>query len=244
MTAIERYQENVMEIIGKVFSEQAEILEKTARLMSECVSSGHMVYAFGTGHAHILSEELFYRAGGLAAVTPILDEKLMLHISASGSTELERRSGYATELLEKYGIRPGDMMLIFSNSGRNTAPVEMALEAKKRGAVTVALTNKRHSLGCQPRKPYGKRLLEVADIVIDNGGIPGDASMDVGLAYRVGATSTVIGAALLEAIESRCVEIAVEKKAPVDVFSSSNVDGGDQINEAILEKYRPLVDIL
>ena len=244
MSAIDRYHSNLQSILTSVFTEQRETLEKVASLLCDCVTSGHFLYLFGTGHAHILAEEMFYRAGGLAAVIPILDEPLMLHRSASGSTNLERQTGYASKLLAKYKMTAGDMLLVCSNSGRNTVPVEMAVEAKAKGVTVIALTNVRHSQSCTPRNPMNLRLMEAADIVLDNGGCIGDASMEVGLPYKVGATSTAVCAAMLQAIESRCVELAVEKGLPIDVFSSSNVDSGDAINAKILEKYQPLIDIL
>ena len=139
MSAIELYQHTLQQILDRVFDEQGENLEKVAARLCDCVTSGHFLYIFGTGHAHILAEEMFYRAGGLAAVIPILDEELMLHVSASGSTTLERQAGYAAKLLEKYNLGTGDMLIVCSNSGRNAVPVEMAAEARKRGAFVVDL---------------------------------------------------------------------------------------------------------
>ncbi len=244
MNAIESYKCGLQQILDKVFDEQGEKLEMVAARLCDCVTSGHFLYVFGTGHAHILAEEMFYRAGGLAAVIPILDEPLMLHVSASGSTALERQAGYAAKLLEKYTLGSGDMLIVCSNSGRNAVPVEMAVEARKRGAFVVALTNVRHGQSCSPRNALNLRLMDVADMVLDNGGCIGDAAIDVGLAYKVGATSTAVGAAMLQAIGSRCVEIAIQSHREIDVFSSSNVDNGDAVNERILQKYKPLVDML
>lgn len=244
MSAIEVYKCGLQQILDRVFAEQREKLEMVAAKLCDCVTGGHFLYLFGTGHAHILAEEMFYRAGGLAAVIPILDEALMLHVSASGSTALERQAGYAAKLLEKYKLGPGDMLIVCSNSGRNAVPVEMAVAARKRGAFVVALTNVKHSQSCSPRNALNLRLLEVADVVLDNGGCIGDAAIDVGLVYKVGATSTAIGAAMLQAIAGRCVELAVQSQRDIDVFSSSNVDNGDAINERILQKYQPLIDKL
>ncbi len=244
MSAIDFYRENLQRILDTVFTEQKDKLEEAASRLCDCVTGGHMLYLFGTGHAHILAEEMFYRAGGLAAVVPILDEPLMLHKSASGSTALERQTGYAAKLLEKHPMGAGDMLIVCSNSGRNTVPVEMAVAAREKGVYVIALTNVAHSQSCTPRNPMNLRLMEAADMVLDNGGCIGDASVDAGLPYKVGATSTAVCAAMLQAIESRCVEIAVQTGRAIDVFSSSNVDSGDAINARILEKYKPLIDIL
>lgn len=244
MTAAERYYSNIQNVLQDAFERQKNLLEDVARKMCVCVTSGNMLYIFGTGHAHMLAEELFYRAGGLAAVTPILDEKLMLHVSASGSTEVERQPGYARELLKQYPVDRGDILIICSNSGRNAVPVELAVLAKQRGALTIALTNVRHSQSCEPRNQMHRRLMEVVDIVLDNCGAVGDASIKMPDGRVCGATSTVAGAALLESLVCRCVELAQEEKKRIDVFSSSNVDTGDEINEAIVKAYQARVKCL
>lgn len=244
MTMIYRYWENLRQIMERAFETQKEALERAARAVCDCATSGHMLYTFGTGHAHMLAEELFYRAGGLAAVMPVLDEKLMLHVSASQSTEWERREGYAEALLDDCGLGRGDVLIVCSNSGRNAVPVEMAVLARERGATVIALTNVRHSQSVSPRNSRGLRLMEAADVVLDNGGCVGDASMDVGIGRNVGATSTAVGAALLEAMVCRCVELAVERGRKIDVYSSSNVDAGDAINEAIVSAYRARIRCL
>ena len=244
MNAMQRYAENLRAILERAFTEQKDVMEEIARRMCACVTGGHMVYLFGTGHAHILAEEMFYRAGGLAAVRPILDDRLMLHVSASGSTQAEREPGCAARLLAETDMGAGDMLIVCSNSGRNAAPVELALLAREKGVCVVALTNLAHSRSCAPRNPEGLRLFEAAEFVLDNCGAIGDASVDAGLPYRVGATSTAVGAALLEAIECRCVELAVEQGLPIDVFSSSNVDAGDEINEKIIARYQSRIPML
>ncbi len=244
MNAIDRFADNLQAVTARAFAQQRDIMEEIARRMCECVTGGHLVYLFGTGHAHILAEEMFYRAGGLAAVRPILDEKLMLHKSASGSTLAEREPGCAARLMAGTDMGKGDMLIVCSNSGRNAAPVELALLARERGVCVIALTNIAHSRSCAPRNPENLRLYEAADLVLDNCGAIGDASVDVGLPYLAGATSTAVGAALLQAIECRCVELAVEKGLEIDVFSSSNVDNGDEINEKIIKKYRQRIPML
>lgn len=244
MSAINSYYRKVMDLLEQSFSRQEEALEKVATSVYTCLTAGGMLYVFGTGHAHLLAEELFYRAGGLAAVLPILDDQLMLHKSATGSTHAERRSGYAQNLLNKYPISPKDVLIICSNSGRNSVPVEMAVLAKERGIKVIALTSVQHSLSCQARNAYNLRLLDVADIVLDNFGTIGDASLEMTDGRRCGATSTVIGAALLEAIVCRSVELAIENGKSIDVYASSNIDAGDKKNEGIIEHYQSRIPIL
>ncbi|MBQ8159263.1 MAG: SIS domain-containing protein [Clostridia bacterium] len=241
MSAIDTYYGKLSEIIRHVFESQTEQMEAAAQRIAACFMQGHMLYTFGTGHAHLLSEELFYRAGGPAQVCPILDERLMLHLSASASSQWERKSGYALEVLGRYGVQAGDVMIIISNSGRNAVPVEMALEAKQRGVYTIALTSLQHSGSVTPRNPAGRRLFEVADLVLDNGGVTGDAVVQAGDGRTVAPTSTAVGSAMLQAISARAEEIGREKGQKLQYFMSSNVDGGDEYNEQLIELYRARV---
>ena len=239
--ANERYYEILKETLEAVFHGQAEALETAARKLAGSLRSGGMLYTFGTGHGHLLALEVFYRAGGLARVCPILDERLMLHLSASESTRWERADGLADELLARYPVKAGDVLLVISNSGRNTVPVELAMKCRARGAYVIALTSRRHTLAVTPRNPMGKRLFEVADLVLDNGGTLGDAAVEGTGGRRVGPASTAVGSALLQAIVCRVEEIAREEGWDVEFFASSNIDGGDEINAGLIEKYRGVV---
>lgn len=240
MSAQKQYFDQVLTILGRVLPEQNDAIEAAARRIAQCVHAGRLLYTFGTGHGHLLALEVFYRAGGLVRVCPVLDERLMLHVSASGSTGWERQDGLAAELLERYPIGEGDVLLCVSNSGRNAAPVELASAARERGAYVIALTSLAHSRSVSPRNALGKRLFEVADLVLDNGGIPGDAIVPIG-GRMVGPTSTVVGAAILQAVVCRAAEIGRETDCPVDCFASSNVDGGDAINAEYLETLNDII---
>jgi uncharacterized phosphosugar-binding protein len=136
-----------------------------------------------------------------------------------------------------------DIMFLFSNSGRNAVPVEMALEMKRRNVRTVCITNLAQSSAAVSRHSSGLRLFELCDIVIDNCGAVGDASMDIG-ACRCAPTSTVIGAAILQAIVCGVVEMLQERGIKPEVFCSSNVDGGDAINHRFIEQYRREIPML
>ena len=223
---------------------QASAISQAVTAVSDTLQQGGTLYTFGTGHSHILAEEVFYRAGGLVKVYPILDTPLMLHESASRSTQLERLPGYAASMLD-CGISPkdGDICFIFSNSGRNSVPVEMALEMKRRGVVTVCITNMTHSSQSASRHPSGKRLFEACDIVIDNCGCVGDSAISVGK-YLCAPTSTVIGAAIMQAIVCGTVDELLNRGEEPEVFCSSNVEGGDAINQVYLDKYRNQIPML
>ena len=233
------YIENCKEIINKIETDGAESIEKTARVMADTLMNNKRVYLFGTGHSHMLSEELFYRAGGLVNIQPVLVEPLMLHISASQSTVAEREEGIADRIFEDYSMKRGDTVIIISNSGRNGVIVDMALLCKEKGLNVVALTNLEHTHAGESRHKSGKRLCEIADIVLDNGGCTGDACVEVdGVDGKICPTSTVCGALILNAIVAEAVDICAKNGFVPDHFASSNIDGGDAINDRLVEKYK------
>src|SRR5690606_34303209 len=128
---------------------------------------------FGTGHSHMMAEEAFYRAGGLAAAVPIFSPPLMLHEDVALSSQLERQEGLAEPLLDRYAPEPGEMLFVFSNSGVNQLPVEMALAGHARGLYVVGVSSHAYAR-VAPLSPIGRRLDEVVDAAIDNGCAPGD----------------------------------------------------------------------
>ncbi len=233
------YIENCERIISRIKNEEAPNIERAAELFKNSVVNGRPVFLFGTGHSHMLAEELFYRAGGLADIQPILETSLMLHESASKSTEIERLEGYAEIIFSHYGIKSGDVMVIISNSGRNGVIVDMALLCRERGVAVIALTNTEHAKAGASRHRSGKRLFEIADVVLDNCGCNGDASVSVdGVDGKICPTSTVAGALILNAVVAECVDLCAKEGVVPVHFASSNVDGGDEINHAVIELKR------
>ncbi|MBO5066301.1 MAG: SIS domain-containing protein [Clostridia bacterium] len=233
------YIENIQSIIEKVKIDGVGSILKTAEVFKDALMHGKKLFLFGTGHSHMLAEELFYRAGGLVEIRPILCEPLMLHESASESTVIERKEGLAESLFDEYGISGGDVIVIISNSGRNGVVVDMALLCKDRGVNVIALTNINHTMSGASRHKSGKRLCEIADIVLDNYGCTGDACIEVsGVEGKICPTSTVIGSLILNCVVSHCVELCAAEGFIPEHFASANIDGGDEINNKLLEKYK------
>ena len=241
MSMLDNYFENITALLTQTLASQKDAMETASRKIADCLKGGGMVYTFGTGHGHLLALEIFYRAGGMAKVCPILDERLMLHINAAESSHWERAENLENELLEKYPIQAGDVLISISNSGRNTVPVMLAKAAKERGAFVIALTSMNHTSAVTPRNKADLRLFEAADLVLDNGGILGDASMQMKDGSYVGPTSTAVGASILQAIACRVKEISFEEGWEAEYFKSSNVDGGDEYNQKLLDKYKDLI---
>lgn len=238
MNSIDQYLHVALERLQSSVTAQRTAVETAAKIVSDALQAGRFLYAFGTGHSHLLAEEIFYRAGGLARSAAILDEALMLHESATQSSILERQIERAAAILDRYPIGPGDVLVIASNSGRNAVPVEMALIAAGRGIRTIALTSLAHSRAFDSRHPSGKKLFEVAEIVLDNFADPGDASLEVpGMPRRMGPLSTLTGAFLINAIVVRSVELAVAQGCIPEVYASSNSDVAGW-NERLIASYR------
>ena len=241
MSAINTYFDNLNALLARTLDTQAQGLETAARVIADCFRQGGMLYTFGTGHGHLLALEIFYRAGGMARVCPILDEKLMLHISAAKSTLEERDETWVPRLLEKYPIKKGDVLLAISNSGRNAVPVLLAKAARERGAYVVALTSMQHTSAVTARNKENLRLFETADLILDNGGVLGDASYQAADGTMVGPTSTAVGAAMLQSIVCRVKEMSLAEGFEADFFKSSNVDGGDEWNDKLIARYQDTI---
>ena len=245
MMKSQEYLLRVQDLLVQAAQSQLEAVNTLARKMADTLQSDKTVFLLGTGHSCLLAQELFYRAGGLVRVQPMLEGALMLHESASQSTLYEREPERAGELMEKYGVGAGDLLLIISNSGRNPLCVEMALRAKNAGCAVATLTSLKHSAAGESRHASGLRLFETADLVLDNLGELGDACVSYeGFPGKAAPTSTVIGAALLQASAAQTVEYMLEAGGTPEVYASSNIDGGDEINEAYLEKYRGRIKFL
>jgi uncharacterized phosphosugar-binding protein len=231
-----RYLRAAVELATRLETEMWPQIDAGAAVMAAALARGADVHVFGTGHSHMLAEEMYYRAGGLVRVRPILFEGLMLHASASLSTALERLTGLATVILDDHPMAAGDVLVIASNSGSNAVVTEMARLARERGVAVIAITSLEHATSEAARERPAQRLHELADVTIDNGGCVGDAAIHIeGLSTAVGPTSTVIGAAVVNALVAEAVERLVRDGVTPEVFTSANVAGGDALNERLLE---------
>jgi uncharacterized phosphosugar-binding protein len=242
MRKTHQYITNIQNQINLVLETQMDKIDDAGVIVAKALMNNGFVYVFGTGHSHMMAEELFYRAGGLARIYPILEDALMLHNGAIKSTEMERLDGYAELILDRYECTEKDCIIVVSNSGRNAVNIDMVKAAHKRGMKVIGLTNLTHSKAQQSRHVSGSKLYQIGDVVLDNQGCLGDASVFIPEIDRnIAATSTSLGAMLLHAVAISAVELMIEKGHIPEVFSSANLDEGDEINDKILAKYRPFV---
>jgi uncharacterized phosphosugar-binding protein len=233
------YFEAMLPILERAIESQQRIIRDAAHRMADVIAGDNLVYVFGAGHAGIMAEELCYRAGGLVPIVPIFAPGLTTTVRPlTLETKLERMTGYAALLLEECGITGDDMLIVHSNSGRNTVAIEMAEGARERGIIVVALTSVTHSRSISSRHPKGYKLMDVADYVIDNCGVPGDAAVEFpGFPQSTGSTSTVVGAALLNAAVVETVHILLERGIEPPVFRSANLDHSDEHNQRLMNRY-------
>jgi uncharacterized phosphosugar-binding protein len=171
---------------------------------------------------------------------------VVLSGGALRSTETERRRGAAAEIAARHDLRAGDVGVVISNSGRNPAPVEMAVLMQGRGMRVIAVTSVAHSTSVAAREPGGARLFEVADVVLDTGVPAGDASLRLdGVEHPAGAVSTVVGAAVIQSLFLAAMERLSAAGVEVVNLPSGNVDGASTARVAAeLAKYRERIRYL
>ena len=239
-SGVDTYYQKILELMARVMESQREKLDQVAQRMVKTIQNDGRLLLFGTGHSHMLVEEAFYRAGGLAPATPVFSSMVMLHENALMSSLVERTPGLAAPLLACYEPRPGEMLFVFSNSGVNQMPVEIAQSAKEHGLFVVSISSLAYAR-VAPLSTAGARLDEVADIALDNGGEPGDALVPVeGTGYRIGPSSTIMGALLWNSLVTETVYRLQRMETDPPVIISLNMPGAGEHNALVLAKWRKI----
>lgn len=232
------YIDEIQHRLQEALERNAAPVDTAASLIATAIAAGRPLYVFGASHAGLLVQDLFYRAGGLVPIEPIMPAGLMLNERPIVRTSrLERLSGYAALLLDDTPIGQDDVLLVASVSGRNAVAVEMCTGARQRGASVIALTSVTYSRSVTARGDA--RLFEVADIVLDIPGVRGDAAIELdGLEQRVGPTSTAVGSGILQGLMVEVSARLLERGVQPPVFMSGNLDGADARNQELMARYR------
>jgi uncharacterized phosphosugar-binding protein len=216
-------------------------LDEAIGVLTRTVESGGVIHAFGTGHSEAFSMEVAGRAGGLIPTNKIALRDLVLYgrmpLDALGGSSLERDPEVVPALWELSPIHSGDVLVIASNSGVNGSVVGMALLAKEKGHDVVAVTSMQHTMQVQPKHPSGKRLCDVADVVIDNLAPFGDATLTLVGDVPVGAVSSITCAFIAQLLTMGVAErIGGQGRTP-PLYLSANIPGGDDHNHELESRY-------
>ncbi|MDQ0881036.1 SIS domain-containing protein [Peribacillus sp. V2I11] len=231
------YFEEVQALLTIVGEQEKQSIKESVEHISKAVMSDGIIHLFGSGHSHILTEEVFYRAGGLAAIRPIFVEDLMLFKGASRSSQLERQNDLSEKFMHDEDIRPGDVCIVISSSGVNPVPIDVAAIAKEKGAFVIGLTSPEYAKSCHSRHKQKHYLHDVVDLVIDNHIGKGDTLLKSNN-ISFGSGSTVVGAVLLNMIFTQVIQTIIESGETPPVFLSSNIEGADEHNQKIITKYK------
>ena len=229
MNKYREYQDKVFGVLHRIQDTQNEPIAAAAKAVAEHIAANGILYILGSGHSLITGLEASGRAGGMVPIDIIFDRTY---------GKIERLPGYAEYLLKDYEVDNG-VVVVVSNSGRNALPLEVAIESKKRGAKVIALTSLTHSHAVTSRHPSGKRLFEIADIVVDNCCEAGDAVVDIeGSPARTGATSSVACTFIINSILVQAVENLALMGITPPVLRSANLDGSDEYNQELRNRYK------
>ena len=223
------YFEAIIGLLRQIEGEEADAMAQAADLVADVICRDGLVHVVGCGHSHLAALDTFYRAGGLACVSPLLDEDLMLHDGAAKSSRMEKMPGIASEAFRRQGVRAGDVVVVISASGKNAAPVEMLRAAKAAGVTTVAISSSAY-------RAHGATLLDEADVPIDCKVPYGDAVLDVGAA-KMGGLSTYASLFILNSILIEGAKRALARGVTPPIYVSGNVEGGTARNIALEARF-------
>ena len=223
------YLSKIIDTLSRIEQEEAPQLEKAIRLVADTIKRDGLIYVFGCGHSHLPGLDAFYRAGGLANVSPILDTDLMLHNGAAKSSRMEKMGGIAAEVFRRYCLTEKDMIFIISASGKNMVPVEMAMAARQAGIPSVGISSAAYF-------EKGGKLHQYVDIHVDCKVPYGDACIPVGEA-SMGGMSTSASCFILNSCLIEGAKLALEEGVKPPVYRSGNIDGGTAYNVALEDRY-------
>lgn len=251
MSAEFEYLEAAQVILEQVRSTQLENIRRAAAICVESIANGGLVHMFGTGHSRIFVEEMFPRHGSFPGFHPIVELSLTYHnlvVGSNGQRQamfLEHVEGFGDVILRNFVLEPPDSFLIFSNSGVNEVVVDVALGAQAKGLPVIAVVSVEHCTASPARHSSGKKLIDAADVVIDNCTPGGDALVRIeGLADPVGPGSTIGAAAVTNALKCAVAEGLTRRGQPPIVLTSSYFIGGaasEQRFEDTYDDYRERV---
>jgi uncharacterized phosphosugar-binding protein len=241
------YLEKAKGILDRLAREESESIMRAGAAVADRVAEDRLIYVIGPGgHSQIGAEEVFSRAGGLAAIYSFIDDGFYLGHGAGRSMRIERTPGYARAILAEVAFEARDLLIIVNAYGINSATIDSAMYAREHGMTTIGVTSIANQRGLPQghpsRHPSGKDLCDLVDIVIDTKMPLGDAVMKLdGVSEKVGPVSTMVNAYAMNSIMLEAIGELSRRGIEPPIWRSSNSPGGDEANVAIIERYRTRV---
>jgi uncharacterized phosphosugar-binding protein len=240
------YLEKVRQTVDRLAATQADAIARAAQLCADAILRDGLVHLFGSGHSRMAVEEMYPRYGSFPGFHPLVELSMTNHHQVVGSNGqrqamfIENVEGLGRVILGNFRLEAGkDVMMVISAGGANAVPVEVALEAAHLGLPVIAVTSVEHSRRSEPRHSSGKRLFEVADLVIDTCTPAGDAAVHIaGLATPVGPLTSIASLTIINMIKSRVAQLLTEAGKPPAVITSSVIVGAERSRELFEESYR------
>ena len=244
------YFQSIIKNLEEVNATQGENITRAATLMADAIAADKLISVYGGGgHTTLPVGEMFFRAGGLSNINPVMETGLSVFNQALKYLELERTVNYGSAIVKYYDLKKDDLLIIFHNIGINPATIDAAMEAKKNGVKIIAVSSSywQNEMPSDHfiRHPSGKNLFDFADVCIDDFNPVGDAAVTVpGFETPIAPISNIVDFYIAHLLEIETVRICVERGITPPVWSSANTPGGDEKNAAYLAKYRPRVKML
>lgn len=230
------------EILTKL--ENDDTLDKVAELYAEAIANDGLVHLYANGHSAITVYETFPRIGSMVGFHPIIEQSLVNYSQVVGlnglrsNQYLERLEGFAEQILCNFDFGPHDVFTVVSSTGINGVAIDMALGAKERGMKVVAITSVAHQIATESRHSSGKRLCEIADLVIDNCTPPGDAMIKIeGLDYNICPGSSIAGVTIAQTLNELTAQELLKRGVKPLVLPSMHFKGDDSVNDVIDNYY-------
>lgn len=248
MSAASSYFEKTLALLQDVHEQELPAIEQAAELCASSIAAGGLVFLFGNGHSRMMCEEMTPRQGCFPGFVALVELALSNHAAIVGANGLraplylEKYEGYAEEILRGFHFGPHDAFIVISTSGIRPVVVEMAAGAKRRGLPVIAIVSRRHSEQSAPAHSSGKKLADLADIVLDNHCPAGDCVLEIeGLEWRTGPASTVTGAMIVNMLRCQVAERLLDRGLKPELLPSHQFVGhtgaAEQL-ERFYEAYR------
>ncbi len=244
------YYKSIIENLEKVNDTQEENIKAAGKLMAYAIENDRLISVYGGGgHTTLCMGEMFFRAGGLSCINPIMETGLSVFNQALKYLELERTVNYGSAIMKYYNLKKDDLLIVFHNIGINPATIDAVMEAKKNGVKIIAVSSsywqKEMPADHFIRHPNKTNLFDYADVCIDDFNPVGDAVVNVpGLETPIAPVSNIIDFYIAHLLEIECVKQCIDRGITPPVWSSANTLGGDEKNADYLEKYKPRIKML